>query len=135
MTWEPRPLPDPSPDSRRFWNAAAGGTLVQRKCTDCGLVYHYPRGRCPDCLSDADWVAVSGRGEVYAYAVCNRIPEWPETHLPAVLAYVTLDEGPRMLTQLVDCRVEPLEIGDEVQVVFLETREDDIAVPAFTPVD
>jgi uncharacterized OB-fold protein len=135
MTWEPRPLPDVTPESEPYWEAAAEGRLLVRECNDCGLVFHYPRTICPDCTSeDVDWVEASGEGTVYTYSVTRQMSGWPEADLPLVVAYVELAEGPRMLTNLVDCAPEAVSVGDEVAVKFVETIEDGIAIPVFCPV-
>lgn len=133
MTWEPRPLPDVTPETKPYWEAAADGTLLLRECTDCGLVYHYPRVLCPDCFSDdVDWRAATGEGEVYTYSSTDTVSGWPEDALPLVVAYVELDEGPRVLTSI-EADPGAVEIGMGVAVRFVETEATDIAVPVFTP--
>jgi len=133
MTWEPRQLPRATPESERYWDAAADGRLLLRECADCGLVYHYPRALCPDCLSDdVSWIEAAGRGTVYSYTVSRQIAEWPDEALPAIIAYVELQEGPRMMTCLVDCEPDDISVGADVAVRFVDSAErDDVAIPVF----
>lgn len=135
MSWDPRPLPDVTPETERYWSAAADGELLVRECPDCGLTYHYPRTLCPDCFSEAvEWRETSGRGEVYSYSVTRTMSGWPEDDLPLVLAYVELDAGPRMMTN-VDADPEDVEIGTRVEARFVDADDADVAVPVFVPVD
>ena len=135
MSWEPRPLPEVTPESEPFWASAAEGRLVLNECGNCGLVYHYPRALCPDCFSDdVGWTEAAGTGEVYAYSVAEGVSGWPEEHLPLVVAYVELDEGPRVVTD-VDADPGAVEIGTRVEVAFAETDRDDVAIPLFEPVE
>lgn len=133
MTWEPRPVPDVTPESDPFWSGAAEGRLLLRQCHDCGLVYYYPRALCPDCLSDdVSWIEATGIGEVYSYSTTGSVSGWPEEHLPIVLAYVELDEGPRVMTNVL-AAPERVEVGLQVRVDFVETETDSVAVPVFVP--
>jgi len=101
-TWEPRPLPEVTPETERFWAAAAEGRFLLSECRDCGLVYHYPRARCPDCLGgDVGWLEAAGTGTVYSYTVLPTRAGWPEAALPLVIVYVELDEGVRVISSLV----------------------------------
>ncbi|KYH24977.1 hypothetical protein HAPAU_29290 [Halalkalicoccus paucihalophilus] len=135
MSWEPRPVPEPNPETERYWAAAASGELLVRECLGCGLVYHYPRALCPDCFSeDVEWREASGRGEVYSYSTARTMSGWPEEDLPLVLAYVELDDGPRMMTTI-DAKPEDVEIGTRVDVRFVDTDASDVAIPVFIPVD
>lgn len=134
MSWEPRPVPVVTPETRPYWEAAAEGRLLLRECRDCGLVYFYPRAVCPDCFSDAvDWIESAGKGEIYSYTVQNQMSGWPEEDLPLIFAYVELDEGPRMITNIVECAPDSVSIGTSVEVRFVDTEESDIAIPVFTP--
>ena len=131
--WEPRPVPETTPESEPYWRAASEGRLLLRECAECGLVYHYPRSLCPDCLSDdVSWTEATGEGEVYAHSTAPSVAGWPEDDLPLVVAYVELDEGPRVLTN-VDADPESVEVGTRVRARFVETEED-VAVPVFEPV-
>ena len=121
------PAPEPSPETRPFWDAAAAGRLLIGKCKACGKPHYYPRALCPLCGSDAtEWVAATGRGTVYSYSVMRRLP------VPYALAYVTLDEGVTMMTNIVDCDLDAIRIGQRVRLVFKPT-EGGPPVPMFTP--
>ena len=89
--------------------------------------HHYPRAICPFCGSDrTEWTEASGRGTVYSYSVFRRAP------MPYAIAYVTLAEGPTMMTNIVDCNLDTIRIGQAVRVVFKPT-EDGPPVPMFAP--
>jgi uncharacterized protein len=121
------PAPTPTPETRVFWDAAAQGKFLLRRCTACGRAHWYPRPICPFCFSAAtEWVEASGRGTIYSYSVMRRAPE------PYVIAYVTLEEGPTMLTNLVDCDFDALAIGQAVKLKF-SPSEGGPPVPTFTP--
>jgi len=121
------PAPAVTPETKPFWDAAADGRLVIKQCTACGQSHHYPRTICPFCGSDAtEWRPASGRGKVYTYSVMRRVPE------PYVIAYVTLEEGPTMMTNIVDCDLDSVRIGKAVRVVF-KPSEGGPPVPMFAP--
>lgn len=132
-TWEPRPLPEVTPETERYWSAAADEQLLLSKCPDCDLVIYYPRARCPDCFTETEWTKASGQGTVYTYSVAERMEGWPEANLPIVVGYVELDEGPRMMTNLVDCDQSDVAVGDSVSVTFVPTERDDVSIPVFRP--
>lgn len=133
MTWDPRPTPEMNPETEQYWQAAAQGELLVRECLDCGLVYHYPRSRCPDCFSEStEWLEVSGRGKVYSHSAVRTMSGWPEEDLPLVLAYVELDAGPKMLTNI-DADPAEVAIGSRVEVRFVDAADSDIAIPVFVP--
>lgn len=135
MTWEPRPTPNVNPETEEYWSAAADERLLVQECQDCGLVYAYPRTYCPDCFSgDVEWVESKGAGEVYTYTTMQQMSGWPEEDLPLIVAYVELDEGPRITTNIVDCDPEDVEVGTSVEVQFVETEDEDVGIPVFTPV-
>src|SRR5690606_28201531 len=108
------------------FDAAAEGKLLVRRCRDCGEAHFYPRSICPHCFSErTEWQASAGAGTVYSYSVMR-------VGGPFVIAYVTLDEGPTMLTNIVDCDPESVRIGQRVRVVFRPTDGDSV-VPMFAP--
>lgn len=134
MTWEDRPLPQVTPETERFWAGAAEDELLLRECTSCGFVSYYPRAFCPQCFEPSvEWLTADGTGELHTWTVMEQVSGWPDEHLPLVVAYVDLAEGPRIPTALVDCTPEDLEIGQKVRVTFVETDEDGVGVPVFTP--
>jgi uncharacterized OB-fold protein len=131
------PTPDvsPTPETEAYWEAAAEGRLLVTECTDCGRVYHPPRARCPDCLSeDTEWVETHGEGEVYAHSVTRQTGPPYDDATPYVVAYVELAEGPRLLTNIVTDDPGALSVGQPVEVCFHETDDGEYAVPRFEPV-
>src|SRR6266849_6985913 len=121
------PAPEANPETKPFWDAAAEGRLLVKKCVTCGQVHFYPRAICPFCGNDkTEWVTASGRGTVYSYSVMRRVP------IPYALAYVTLEEGVSMMTNIVDGDLDAIRIGQAVTVTFLPT-EGGPPVPMFRP--
>ena len=121
------PDPNPNPETEPFWEGTKGGRFMLRYCGDCGKTHWYPRAICPHCFSDSsEWRRASGRGKIYTYSVMRRAA------VPYAIAYVTLEEGPRMITNLVDCVLDPLAVGQDVELVFKQS-EGGYAVPMFKP--
>lgn len=119
------PAPRTLPDTLAYWLAADEGRLLVKRCTDCGEAHYYPRDLCPFCLSPAtEWSEAAGTGSVYSF---SSMGQGEEAH---TLAYVTLDEGPTMLTNLVGAAA--YAVGQRVRVVFAAS-EGGHAVPMFTP--
>lgn len=119
--------PIPTPDTLAFWNAALDGRFLVKRCLDCGEVHWYPRALCPFCFSErTDWQPGSGRGTIYSFTVMRRAPQ------TYALAFVTLAEGPTMLTNIVDCDFDTLDIGQAVEVVF-KPSDGSWQVPVFRP--
>ncbi len=123
MTTEYRkPLPNPlNPDtSRPFWEAARRHELLLPRCKTCGRLFFFPREACPYCLSgDIEWVTASGRGRLYSYTVIHQ-PANPAfaPDAPYVYAMVQLDEGPRLISNLVDCPLEQVRIDMPLVAAF-----------------
>jgi len=111
-----------------FWAAAKEGVLKFRRCTACAKPNWYPRAVCPYCFGDTDWEASKGTGEIYSVSVTRRAGP-----IPYAIAYVRLDEGVTMLTNITDCDLDSLRIGQRVKLVFKPT-EDGNPLPMFTPV-
>jgi hypothetical protein len=123
-------LPVPTPDSEEFWRGCAKGELRMQRCRECAELNWFPRGICVVCSStELAWEKLSGRATVYSYSLVSRPPN--DTLPQYVLALVDLDEGPRMLTHLVDLPVESIHIGMPVTVCF-DRRSDAISLPMFS---
>ena len=121
------PAPEPNPETKAFWEGARQGKLLIKKCRACGEAHYYPRALCPFCGSDAtEWQTAAGTGTLYSYSVMRR------AEIPYAIAYVTLDEGVSMMTNLVDCNFDTLKIGQRMKVVFSPT-DGGPPVPTFTP--
>lgn len=129
--WEPRPLPDITPESERYWEAASNERLLLSECPDCGLAIHYPRARCPDCFTETEWREASGDATVYSYSVAERIEGWPKADLPLIVAYAELEEGPRMMTNIIECDPKDVSIGDSASAAFVPTDEAGVGIPVF----
>ncbi len=130
-----KPVPGINKLNKDFWEATRRHELVLQSCRKCGS-YRYPAGLiCPECLSDElVWRKVSGRGVVYTWTVFHRAyhPAFVDD-LPYAVVAVELEEGPRIVTNLVDCKLENIKIGMPVEVVF-EDINDEISLPKFRPV-
>lgn len=130
-----KPLPHIDEVSRPYWDAAKRHELLLQKCEECGH-YRYPQGEtCPACLSDRlEWVKVSGRGSVYTWTVFHQVyhPAFKED-VPYAVVAVELEEGPRIITNLVDCKIGDIKVGMPVEVVFDDVTEE-ITLPKFRPV-
>ncbi|KOV99238.1 nucleic-acid-binding protein containing a Zn-ribbon [Streptomyces sp. NRRL B-1140] len=124
-------LPEPDAFTRTYWDAAAEGRLLIRRCGACGRAHHYPREFCPHCWSeDVTWETASGRATLYTWSVVHRndLPPFKD-RAPYVAAVVELAEGPRMMTEIVGAG-EPLgplagegaglSAGAELEVAFRE---------------
>lgn len=130
MADETRPLPVPDGDTRPYWNAAKEHRLVLRRCLDCQTAIFYPRGICPHCMSDhLDWITASGRGTIYSYTVVHRAPAGFQDRVPYVVALIDLDEGVRMMSNVVDAGSE-VRVGAPVQVIFDDVTAE-ITLPKF----
>jgi len=121
------PAPESSPETQAFWDAAKDGKLLLGYCRGTGDYYYYPRALSPFTLSDdTEMREARGTGTIYSFSVMRRGP-----NTPYVLAYVTLDEGPAVLTNIVDADADALSIGQKVKLRWLETEG--APLPAFTP--
>jgi uncharacterized protein len=122
------PAPRVLPESLAFWQAADEGRYLVKKCNHCAQVHHYPRDICPFCLSaDTVWQDSQGLGVVYSFSTMGK------DDAAYTLAYVTLEEGITVMTNLVDCDPREVRMGQAVRVVFVPS-EGGHAVPMFTPV-
>lgn len=124
MSTLPTSAPVVSVETADYWAATAEGRLLLKRCDACGHVIWYPRAICPDCHStDTSWFEASGNGVVYSFTVNRRGDgPWKEA-APYVLAYVELDEGPRVMTNIVDCDVDTVAIGQRVTAVWDDTGQ------------
>ena len=128
--YQDRPLSAPIVDAatEAYWAAARQGVLRLRVCTACARPHWYPRPVCPFCMADTEWRDASGQGEIYSLSVTRRAGP-----IPYALAYVRLDEGVTMLSNIVDTDLDALAIGQRVKLTF-KPAEDGWQIPMFTPV-
>ncbi|MFD9337767.1 Zn-ribbon domain-containing OB-fold protein [Streptomyces sp. NPDC060028] len=129
-------LPEIDEFTRPYWDAAAEGRLLLRRCGACARAHHYPREFCPSCWAGEDrvtWEAASGRATLYTWSVIHRndLPPFG-TRVPYVAAVVDLAEGPRMMTEVVGCPEGDLRIGMDLEVTFREAAEG-VWVAVFRP--
>ena len=130
-------LPTPDEETAPFWDGVNADTLLIKHCTACGRFHFYPRPFCPHCWStDVEWFVASGRATLYTWSVVynNDLPPFSE-RLPYVAALVNLEEGPRMMTNVVDCPFDELEADMALEVVYDQISDDPpVKVPRFRPV-
>jgi uncharacterized OB-fold protein len=127
-----RPAPIVTDDSAVFWDAAAGQRLVAQQCAGCGALRHPPRPMCPRCHSlEFQAAQLSGRGTLYSYAVLHH-PRHPAFDYPVLAALVDLDEGIRLVSNLVDVAPDDVRIGMPLEVTFVPA-DGDAFVPVFRP--
>jgi uncharacterized OB-fold protein len=131
-----KPLPAPDPATREYWEAAKRGELRMPKCADCGKFHFYPRTLCPHCGSvNLEWQLCSGSGVVYSYTVVHRAPSPAfESDVPYVVAVIALEEGPHLMSTVIDVPPDKVLIGQRVRVDFRRAGEGDVVLPVFRPV-
>ena len=129
-----KPLPTPTPETQPFWDGCKEHRLVLPRCRQCDQFHYYPRAHCPHCWSrDLDWVQMTGRGKLYSYVINHRpAPGFGDD--PYSIAVVELDEGPRMLTNIVEVAQTPedLKLDMPVEVVF-DDAGNNVTLPKFRP--
>jgi uncharacterized OB-fold protein len=132
MSGYKKPLPVVQPWSKTFWEAAKQHKLMIQTCSGCGLKIFYPRKYCPNCWSsNLAWYEASGKGEVFSYSITMAgVEERFSEDLPYVLALVDLEEGIRMMTNIVDCKPEEVFVGMKVEVTFRDIT-DEFSLPMF----
>lgn len=127
----PQPLlPQITEENRPFWDACGRRELTSQYCRDCDGFWFPPSTACPNCLSENYvWQALSGRGVVYSWILFRREyhPAYPP---PYNVAIVELDEGIRMITNIVGCEPDRIHIDDRVAVEF-ENLRDGVIIPKF----
>lgn len=123
------PAPNLNEGDAPFFVGAAAGKLMIKYCSDCKQYHHYPRALCPFCFSDkTEWKQAKGTGIVYSFSISRA-----SGPIPYAIAYVTLDEGPSMMTNIVETDLDTIKVGQKVQVVFQPTEDAKLAVPMFKP--
>jgi len=129
-----RPLPTVTDDNRRFWESAKQRALELQKCDDCGEFRYYPTPICHFCGSDEfTWTPISGRGTIYSWSVLERAKGNPFEHdVPIAIVLVTLEEGPVMMSNLIDYEGVEISIGMPVTIDYGDVN-DEITLPLFRP--
>lgn len=129
-----KPVPTPDHVTGEFWDAARNHELLVQHCRDCGAYQVLPQSCCRSCLSDRiEWVEATGKGTIYSYTVVHRPPSRKfEEDVPYTVALVELDEGVRMMSNIVEIEPQDVRVGMEVEVVFEEIGPG-ISLPKFRP--
>ena len=130
-----RPMvPAANADTKPFWEGCSRGEFLLQRCSACNTLRHPPSPICPRCLSaEHAWIPASGLATLYTYVVVRetRMKGW-DTMVPYVLAVVTLEEGPRVLTNLVNVAPEAVRIDMPLEVTFAEL-DGTTRLPLFQP--
>ena len=131
-----KPLPNPTNVelSKPFWEATKRHELSLPHCNTCSANFFYPRERCPECLSDdLGWAQASGKGHVYSFTIIEQAvnPEF-RGDLPYIYSIIELDEGPRMIANVVECGLEDVKIDMPVEAVFDDVTSD-VTLVKFKP--
>jgi len=127
------PAPIVNADSAPYWEGARHDKLLLQRCGDCGALRFFPRYLCTACGSDrTEWAEASGRGTVHSFTIVHRaaFPGF-QAITPYVVALIDLEEGPRMMTNIVGDDAHDVMIGDAVTVVFEERGTEGAKIPQF----
>jgi uncharacterized OB-fold protein len=128
-----RYVPEPTPETQPFWDGTRAGELRLQRCDACQQAYFPPRNFCPHCASrKVSWFKASGRASLYSFVIHHRAV--PGFIPPYSIAVVQLAEGPRLLTNIVDCPQTPqaLQLDMAVEVTFVRINEQ-VTLPQFRP--
>lgn len=128
-----RIIPKPTPETQHYWDGAKEGELRLQQCNACSNTYFPPRPFCPECGSrDVKVTKASGKGQLYSYII-NHLPS-PGFEGPFAVAIVELEEGPRLMSNILECEQTPeaLELDMPLEVTF-EKLSDEIMLPQFKP--
>jgi uncharacterized OB-fold protein len=121
------PCPETNVENKAYWDAAAEGCLLVKHCAACGQTHFYPRAICPHCFSDhTEWRESSGVGVIYSFSVMRRVAQ------PYAIAYVALDDGVTIMSNIVDCDLDALAIGQRVKVAY-RASSGPVVIPVFVP--
>jgi uncharacterized OB-fold protein len=130
-----KPLPQPTPETQPFWDGTRQGRLMIMHCNACGHDYFYPRPYCPACFSpNTVWKQASGRAALHTYMIIHRAAPGFEAEAPYVVGIVELEEGPRMMSNIIGVAPDPeaLAVDMPLEVTF-EQASDQITLPKFRP--
>lgn len=130
-----KPLPQPTPWSKPFWEGCKRHEFLIQKCKDCGKYIFYPKLFCSYCLSpNLEWVKASGKGKVYTYSIVHSYPPTEFAgDVPYIVGVIVLEEGVRLMSNIVEVSPEDVKCDMEVEVVFDDVTEE-ITLPKFKPI-
>jgi uncharacterized OB-fold protein len=128
----PKPKPRPAPESLPYWQAAREHRLALPKCEDCQKFWFPPSRTCPHCLStNFSFQNVSGKGKIFSFVTFHRVYRPAFTNdVPYVVALIELDEGPRLLSNIMGVTHDQVKCEMRVEVVF-DDYDEDISIPKF----
>jgi hypothetical protein len=122
MSTLPNPAPLVTQANEAFWAATAEGRFQLQRCNECDTVLWFPRRHCPSCWTEnVSTFDASGKGVVYSFTIIRKGAMLYKESGPFVVAYVELAEGPRVMTNIVDCDVDAVKVGMPVEVVWYDT--------------
>jgi len=129
-------IPRPTKETQNYWEGCRNHELRIQQCSNCDEYQFYPRLMCTNCSSRRlKWVQASGRGKVVSYTIVHRAPSQAyKEEAPYVLAIIQLEEGPTMMSNIVQCDPENVMIDMIVEVVFEDWTEE-ISIPKFRPIN
>lgn len=127
-------FPGPTPETAAYWEGCRKHELLIQRCGHCGAHQFYPRILCSVCMSDhLEWVRSTGRGHVLTLTIVRRaVCEAYADEVPYVVALIQLEEGPTMMSNVVQCDPDSVEVGMPVEVAF-EDWSEEITIPKFRP--
>jgi uncharacterized OB-fold protein len=127
-----KPIPRITEETKPYWEGCGKHRLLIQRCNTCGKFQFYPRALCSHCLSESlEWVEAKGMGTIYSFSAVYRPPTKEFKELPYIVAIVELDEGVRLMSNIVDVPPQNVKIGMRVKVVFEDIQEN-LALPKFT---
>ena len=130
-----RAVPKPTPETAHYWEGAREGELRLQRCKDCAHAYFPPRPFCPECSNrEVSIFKASGKGTLHSYVINHM--KAPGFEPPYAVAVVELEEGPRLMSNILDCPATPeaLVLDMALEVTF-ETVSDEITLPQFRPAE
>ena len=130
-----KPLPKPEMERKVYWEYCRKHELRIQRCIDCGRLNNPSTAYCPNCMAENfEWIKMSGKGKVYSYAIVRQPYHKAFVNdLPYVIAAIELEEGPRVMSNIIGCRPEDIKIDMPVEVQF-EDVTDQVTLPKFKPV-
>jgi len=134
MAVNSRNLPRPTPETQAYWEGCRQHQLLIQRCSECSRYQFYPRIICTGCMSNKiEWVKAKGSGQIISYTIVHRaISAAYAAEVPYVIALIQLEEGPKMMSNIVNCVPDKVMIGMSVEVVF-EDWSEEITIPKFRP--
>lgn len=129
-------FPRPSPETAIYWNACRDHQLMIQKCSNCNHYQFYPRIICTVCMSpNVEWVKASGSGEIISFTIVRHpVSKAYAKEVPYVVALIELAEGPGLMSNIVECDVNSVKIGMQVEILF-EDWSEEISIPKFRPIE